>query len=311
MSTYVNGSDFCNLSRIDMSDTDRVVLAGRRGTGKTTSIKKAIADGLTAVWLVQSAKTLQQTLSAFVPQHLRNVLPDVEDVSSGDFPDFKFGDGSVIMIPKTFIVKARDTGVYCRGSIPRIIVSDEIIRTDGRYAFATEPEMIDDLAFTIGRTGEVPKIICAGNPAFPPNENNNPYSIAWNIDMLGEGVYTDKMGRKTMVLGTADCKDCFGERVGIDAETRTWSKHLSSGGQTFEVNGKFIRIVPICGGLYVGTARSGEICAVINGRYTPEAYAPAVCKFILECRTYHRKMLVVYDSFEAQLLFFALIKDRV
>lgn len=302
--------NFANYSSADLSSHDRFIFSGRRGTGKTTAIKKFIAEGHSAVWLCQSSKTVSLTIHNFVPPQLAKDLPPIEELTVEDFPTFKFGYGAVRVLPKTAIVNAKATGIYIGDSVPDLIVNDEIIRSDGRYAYTNEPEMVDDLAFTIGRTGKVPKILCACNPAFPPNENNNPYSIAWNVDLLGEGSYVDKKGLVTLVKGTADCSDCFGKKVGLDAEKRTWSAHLSTGGNTFEVNGKAIRVVMIGTGAYVGMAETGDICAVVNGRYTPEVYSTAVCKFILQCRMLHRKMLVVFDSFEAQLLFFEFIKDR-
>lgn len=299
--------DYLTVTDEDFVGVDRVVYAGRRGTGKSTAIKRYIAEGRTAIWLARSKARAAVFPSLFVPPATRGVLPMPEMVDGGDMPLFTFGEGAVRIVPYTMITAIRDTGVDVNGKQAEFIVSDEIIRTDGRY-IRNEPALLDDLAGTVGRSGDLPKIICACNPN-PSDPNANPYASAWFVNFGVEGVY--KHGNHaTRVIGTANCRDCFGKKIGVDpSPSDVWCAHLDHGGDVVTVNGAGIRVRWFKEWVYVGTAEGGDVL-MKDGVYSPTANTARGARFILACKQAHAEGSVVYDSFAAQMLFYALIRAK-
>ena len=307
MSELKSKCEFLRVTDNDFLGVDRVVYAGRRGTGKSTAIKTYIAEGHSVIWLARSKARAESFPALFVPPATRDILPTVEMVDGGDMPSFVFGRGAVRVVPYTMITAIRDTGVDVIGDQAEFIISDEIIRTDGRY-IRNEPHLIDDLAGTIGRSGNIPKIICACNPN-PSDPNANPYATAWFANFGVEGDYTHN-GSTTRVIGTANCKDCFGRPIGVDpASSDIWCAHLDHGGDVVCVNGGSIRVRWFRDWLYVGLADGGEVL-MKNGSYTPAASAVSGWRFIVACKQAHAEGTVLYDSFAAQMLFYALIRAK-
>ena len=307
LSELKNKCDFLRVAKQDFCGVDRVVYAGRRGTGKSTAIKAYIAEGHSVIWLARSKARAETLPTLFVPPATRDILPAVEMVDGGEMPCFTFGGGVVRIVPYTLITAIRDTGVDVNGKQAEYIVSDEIIRPDGRY-IRNEPHLIDDLAGTVGRSGDVPCIICACNPN-PSDPNANPYAAAWFANFGVEGDYTHD-GRKTRVIGTANCKDCFGKPIGFDpAPSDSWCAHLTSGGDVVSVNGQSIRVRWYRDWVYVGIAEGGEVL-MKNNSYSPTANTARGSRFILACKQAHAEGVVLYDSFAAQMVFYALIRAK-
>lgn len=309
MSESRSKCDFLAVSDEHLNGVDRVVYAGRRGTGKSTAIKRYISEGRRAIWMARTKDLARTFHTRFVTPATANILPEVELMSDGDLPEFGFGDGAVRVVPYTMITALRDTGIDVGGKQAQLIISDEIIRTDGRY-IRNEPKLLDDLAGTIGRSGDLPKIVCACNPN-PKDPSANPYSAAWFANFGVEGDY-EHDGLITRVIGTADCCDCFGRRIGVDPEpSDAWCAHLNSGGDVVGVNGGAIRVKWYRGWLYVGLAdpSEGEVF-MRNGVYSPIGSSARGVNFTVMCRQAHSEECVLYDSFEAQMLFYALIRVK-
>lgn len=308
MSAKSNKCDYLRVE-LDKIKTDRLVIAGRRGTGKSTGLKQMINEGAAVVWVVDTKELAQTLPGRFVPAATAKLLPVPEPVDAGDvYPLFRFGDGAVRVVTWRQIPQLRDTGLSVDDRQADAIIRDEVFRTDGAYQ-RNEPELLDDLAFTLGRSGKTPVIICAGNP---PERNATPYSFIWRCNVLNEGLYKHD-GLTTFVRGTADCKDCFGRVIGRDALTAVYARHLATGGTVVSVDNVNIRIRPVASGLYVGKA-DDELDAHIlmqRGRWTIEALSPKGTHFIMDCRKALDANKVVFDSFDAEVAFYRLLRVSV
>lgn len=283
--------------------TDRLALLGRRGTGKSTAVKKAIADrGLTVIWIARTKELAAGMADRFVPPAVADVLPKVEDYTPDVFPEWRLGDGWVRVVPIRSAAALRDTGIDVHGRQADLIVNDEAIRPDGLYA-RREPELLDDLAGTIGRSGKLPKIVIIGNPT----TNACPYAYAWRVNLLVEGVYEHK-GMSTEVIGTAGCKDCFGRKIGRDPEPVEYAAHLSDGGDVIVVNGCGLRVRWVNEWLYAGLADADGPVMMTEGRMSALSYRPAAIKLLLKLRASVDAGQVVYDSFEAQMRLYELLR---
>lgn len=293
--------------------TDRVFISGRRGTGKSTGLKQKIdSEAAPVIWITDTVG-LSETLPArFVPPAVAHLLPTPELVAGGDFPLFRFGSGAVRLITWRQIHKIRETGIDVDGKQAVAIIHDEAIRRDTAY-IRDEPYLLDDLAVTLGRSGVTPVIVVAGNPN--PYDggryaNANPYSFSWRVDILAEATYTHE-GRTTQVIGTADCKDCFGRAIGLDATKREYAPHLDAGGDLVSVDGVTLRIREIAGGVYVGLAGDEQATPLmVRGRLTADTFKAKTTRFLLACRRALDNDTVVFDSFEAQVAFYRLLNVR-
>lgn len=297
---------YYNFDSDSKAEADRVLIMGRRGTGKSTGVKKWVADGHFALFVAPTIKHAETLPSRFVPPAVKHLLPAVEEAEdeNGD-KQYKFGNGCFKVIAWSDILNIRDTGLSVADVQPEAVIHDEAIRVDGRYK-KEAPELLDDLAATLGRSGTMPKIVLIGNPI----DNNNPFSTHWRVDLLTEGVY-EYGGKSSKVVGTASCKDCFGRFIGVDASSKSkWVSHLSTGGEVVQVNGRFLRVRWVSGFLYCGTAEEGGEAFIVNNRYTALFYTPRGTKFVFECRQAYYNKKVVFDSFEAQLDFYLLINVK-
>ena len=301
-----NEKSYYDFNADSKSTADRILIMGRRGTGKSTGVKKWVAEGHFAVFVAPTIKHAETLPQRFVPPAVKHILPIVEDAEdeNGD-KQYKFGSGGFKVIAWSDILNIRDTGLSVAGVQPEVIIHDEAIRADGRYK-REAPELLDDLAVTLGRSGTMPKIVLIGNPI----DNNNPFSTHWRVDILTAGEY-ESNGRPSKVVGTYDCKDCFGKPIGVDASTSVkWVSHLSTGGDVVQVNGRFLRVRWVSGFLYCGTADYGGEAFIVNNRYTALFYTPRGTKFVFECRQAYYSKKVLFDSFEAQLDFYLLINVK-
>lgn len=292
--------------RLDKVKTDRVIVAGRRGTGKSTGTKLCIAeDGARVLWCVRTKSLAKGLADRFVPPKVKDVLPEPELLPSDpEFPLFKFGSGAVQTIPLTMVTALRDTGISVDGYQADAIMLDECFPPDGRYK-RDEPLLLDDLAGTVGRSGVMPPIICLGNPI----SNKNPYAYLWRASVITEGVYFDG-SRTTEVKGTAACRDCFGKTIGFDAASSVYAAHLDSGGDVVTVNGRGLRVRQVKSWLYVGLADPSEVVLMHHGHYTPYALTGAGTRFILQCKQGLFSDRCVFDSFDAELTFYELMRAR-
>ena len=282
------------------------MISGRRGTGKSTGWKICVAEGANFIVCTRT-KALARTLPGrIVPPTLSNKLPVPEVLIDGDedSPLFKFGDGCVKVVSLGAVSSIRDTGVSVDGKQADAILLDEFRPTNGRY-LRNEPLLLDDLAATVGRSGKIPPVIVIGNP----ESNKNPYSYLWRVNTLAEGIYTHN-GATTEVVGTSDCRDCFGRKIGTDATASVYAEHLTKGGDVITVDGHSIRVRQIGGWLYVGLADREGVRLMYKGTYTPTALTSAGTKFILECKQSMYDDKVVFDSFEAQMIFYELLRAR-
>ena len=298
--------DFYRLGEIV---TDRLFISGRRGTGKSTGIKAAVAglndlypDGLRVIWLARTKELAASMPDRFVPPAVAGVLPVPSEISTETFPQFCFGRGAVRVLPIRSIPSVRDTGVDVGGAQADAIICDEAIRPDGVY-IRNEPLLIDDLAETIGRNGTLPRIIVAGNPI----TNTCPYAYQWRVNLLAEGIYSHK-GRTTQVVGTKDCRDCFGKRIGIDADAVEYAEHLDSSGDVVTVNGTGLRLLFVRGWLYAGLAEPSQHILMRNGRMTQYALMPKASRLLRDVMTCVDRDAVVFDSFEAQMRLYELLR---
>jgi hypothetical protein len=290
--------------RLDKIVTDRLLVAGRRGTGKSTGTKLCVAeDGARVLWCTRT-KTLSKRLpDRFVPPKVRGILPDPERLPSDpDYPLFKFGRGAVQTLPLTMVTAMRDTGISVDGYQADAIILDECFPPDGRYK-RDEPLLLDDLAGTVGRSGTMPPIICLGNPI----SNRNPYAYQWHVNVLSEGCY-EFNGRTTEVKGTAACRDCFGKAIGVDASPAVYAAHLDQGGDVVTVNGKGLRVRAVGSWLYVGTADVSPVIMMHRGHYTPQALTGDGTRFLLHCKQALFSDCCVFDSFDAELTFYELMR---
>lgn len=285
--------------------TDRLIIAGRRGTGKSTGVKLDVASGIPVVWVVDTNELAASLWQRFVPPAVAYMLPAPKPIDDKLAPVFDFGQGRVRVVTWRQIKTLRDTGVDVGGMQAAAIIRDEAFRTDGLY-MRGEPELLDDLAGTLGRSGKLPKIVVIGNP----RSNAQPYSYTWHVNILAEGLYTAGDGLTTQVRGTADCADCFGRKIGVDASTAEYCKTLNSGGQTVNVNGTALRIRELYGRLYVGHADEGAITLLARDRWTTDALRPAGTRFLMRCRRFYDDDMVVYDSFDSELAFYRLLRLR-
>lgn len=278
-------------------ECDRLLIMGRRGTGKSTGVKKWLCEGKTAVYIVSTQKNAVGFGQRFVHPSVKHILPEVEACEEG----YKFGTGAFAVVCWSDILNIRDTGLSVAGKVPDIIVHDEAIRVDGRYKH-NAPELLDDLAGTLGRSGRLPKIVIIGNPI----NNANPFSTHWRLNCLVEGEYISN-GKKSVVVGTADCTDCFGRPVGVDASSGSaYVKHLSNGGSVVTIESRGLRVRQVAGCLYVGTAEACGPVFVKNGRYTSAFYRPGGTEFVYNCRQAYYDGRVLFDSFDAELDFYLL-----
>ena len=277
---------------------DRLLIMGRRGTGKSTGVKVWLSEGHTAVYVTTTQKHAVNFANSFVHPTVSNILPSVEVCEEREF---KFGRGVFKVICWSDILNIRDTGLSVANTVPEVIIHDEAIRVDSRYR-TNAPELLDDLAGTLGRSGKPPKIVLIGNPI----NNINPYSTHWRVNVLVEGSYTNN-GKTSVVVGTAKCDDCFGKKVGVDAAAQSpWCKHLNSGGSVVKVNGRGLRLRSVSGWLYVGTAPPEGEAFVVNNRYTARFYTPSGTDFVYKARQAFYDNKVLFDSFEAELDFYLL-----
>lgn len=289
--------NFYNFATDSRRECDRLLIMGRRGTGKSTGVKRWLSEGKTAVYVVATQKAAASFAHRFVNPAVAHLLPKVEDGEEG----CKFGAGAFAVISWSDIPNIRDTGLSVAGKIPDIIVHDEAIRVDGRYKHGA-PELLDDLAGTLGRTGRPPKIVVIGNPI----NNTNPFSTHWRLNCLVEGEYQYN-GKKSVVVGTADCVDCFGKPIGVDAASgNIYTKHLCTGGTVVVVESRGLRVRQIGGCLYAGVAEPQGTVFVKNGRYTSAFYRPGGTEFVYNCRQAYYEGRVVFDSFTAELDFYLL-----
>lgn len=278
-------------------ECDRLLIMGRRGTGKSTGVKKWLCEGKTAVYIVSTQKNASGFGQRFVHPSVKHILPEVEACEEG----YKFGSGAFAVVCWSDILNIRDTGLSVAGKVPDIIVHDEAIRVDGRYKH-NAPELLDDLAGTLGRTGRLPKIVIIGNPI----NNANPFSTHWRLNCLVEGEYIYN-GKKSVVVGTAYCTDCFGRPVGVDASPGSaYVKHLSGGGTVVTIESRGLRVRQVADCLYVGTAEACGPVFVKNGRYTSAFYRPGGTEFVYNCRQAYYDGRVLFDSFDAELDFYLL-----
>lgn len=298
---------FAELSDRDLYGCDRYIYSGRRGTGKSTAIKRWIASGKHVVWIAATKVRSSQTPRWFVPPAVAHLLPEVEQTVEGDTPEFRFGNGHVVVLPRSMIEGVRDTGLSVDGKQAQAIVCDELIKVSGRYV-RNEPLLLDDLAGTLGRSGERPIIIGACNPT-PERENAQPYAYKWRADFSCEGDYEDKNHFITRIRGTGDCDDCFNLKIGVDATEKTWATHLETGGTVVSVNGESIRCRGFYGWFYVGLAEGGD-ALMDRDRYTALANTGIGMRFITELRQAFDERRVVFDSFEAQMRFYELIRAK-
>lgn len=292
-----------------LEGVDRVAIMGRRGTGKSVGVKQAIADGLRALWIVDSKGTARDFPADFVKPNEADVLPAVELVDgSPDSPQFRFGAGYVRVMALSAVVPARQHGAIVVDGQANVIIQDEVIRVDGRYPRACA-SLLDDLAGTVGRTGVLPKIVVLGNPI----DNDNPYSWTWRINTTAAGIYEDDSGKLTRVIGTSDCRDCFGRRIGIDAvDAPIYADRVNVGGVVVIVNGRALRIIDVKGWIYAGdaVATGDEPVLVDHDRLTHAALTGRGCKLIVRCRDAAHRRQVVYSSFNAELIFSELLGRR-
>lgn len=298
--------DYFKLSPSLYSDVDRLVIAGRRGTGKSTGVKMAIAEGLHVLVIARTKRLSSTVYRRYVPPAVSSVLPEISEVDDSieDMPQWRFGEGAVRAVPVRAIPDIRETGVDVYGRQADLIINDEALRTDGAYV-PKEPDLLDDLAATVGRSGKLPKIIIIGNP----KDNKNPYSYTWRADVCTEGIYT-RQGMTTRVVGTADCRDCFNRKIGIDAGASTWAPHIDRGGAVYTVNGEGVRLMWYKGWLYCGTADPSDKVLMVDGRYTGEATRARGMKYLLMLRDAEDSGKVVYDSFAAQMILYTLLRLR-
>lgn len=298
---------------IDRS-VDRLAICGRRGTGKSVALRKLVASGVRAVWVTKT-KTQARTLpDRFIAPASAELLPEVEVIEGGDFPLFAFGSGKVRVVSFSSIAGLRDTGISVDGQQADVIIRDEVFPRDGMY-YRNEPGLLDDLAGTLGRSGRRPAIIIVGNPPATATSrdqaNAQPYSYLWRIDVLNEGVYTDADGFTTRVQGTADCRDCFGRIIGLDAAHREYAPMLTTGGTLLTVNGRTIRVRAITDGyLYVGPADGDGLVLMRNNRYTQLTLTPDVSRYLIRLRVAHDNDKIVYANYESQLTLFELLRLR-
>ena len=305
MSENPKSCDWSRL-RLDRITTDRYILAGRRGTGKSTGAKLAAAeDGARVIWCVRTKTLARGIAGRFVAPAVRHVLPQPEPIDSDpDMPLFTFGRGAVQVVPLTMITALRDTGISVDSHQEDAIILDECFPPDARYK-RDEPQLLDDLAATVGRSGVIPPVICIGNPV----SNKNPYSYTWRVNVLSEGIYTHD-SISTEVKGTADCCDCFGRRIGVDAGQTLYAAHLDNGGDVVTVNGRGLRVRSIRSWLYVGLADPTGTVLMRRGSYTPESLTSAGTRFLLECKQALYSDRCIFDSFEAEMIFYELTRAR-
>ena len=294
---------YCEIEDPARIQTDRLLIAGRRGTGKSTGAKQMIARGHKVIWCARTKGLARSLPSRFVPPAVADVLPEVEDrPSDADMPLFGFGQGVVRVVPLSAVPSIRDTGIDVDGSQAEAIILDEALAPGVRY-LRGEPKLLDDLAETIGRSGSIPPIIVIGNPI----TNACPYAYIWRCNVLAEGVYLCD-DRTTEVRGTSECRDCFGRRIGIDAKPPAYAAHLDRGGDVVEVNGRSIRVIEISGRLYVGAASDPDVTLMARGRYTPDALTGPGSKFLARLTDAYLRDLLIFDSFESELTCYELLK---
>lgn len=280
---------------------DRLLVMGRRGTGKSTAVKRWIADGHTAVYVVATQKQAAAFARRFVHPNTAHILPQVEECEA----EYKFGSGAFAVASWSDILNIRDTSLSVAGTVPEVIIHDEAIRVDGRYK-QSAPELLDDLAGTLGRSGTPPKVVVVGNPL----NNINPYSTHWRLNCLAEGEYRHA-GKVSVVVGTAECRDCFGRRIGIDATAAGgYVPHLSHGGVVVTVEERGLRLRVVGNILYVGVADPGGECFIRDARYTSAFYTTGGTNFIYKCRQAYYDGRVAFDSFDAELDFYLLTNVR-
>ena len=311
MSTSSSISDYLQVLTEHLDSVDRVIYSGRRGTGKSTGLKLWIAGGRRVIWVARSKRVAPDIPSRFVPPAVADVLPPVELLDDGVLPMFGLGDGVVRVVPITAVSEIRDTGVDVDGCQAEAIVVDELIRPDGRYV-RREPELVDDLAGTVGRSGTRPVIIGACNPPDPPYTNAHPYAYTWHVNVGAEGVY-QRDGYTTRVIGTAHCRSCFdgsSARLGWDPTPEAWAPHLDRGGDVVYVDGVGLRCRTVGGGLYVGLTDDPGTSLMHSGVYAPAAVSGRGSHFLAQCKQMLVEERVVYDSFDAQLTFYKLLRLR-
>lgn len=305
MSDHLKSCDNWYRLQLHRITTDRLLISGRRGTGKSTGAKRVVSeDGASVLWIART-KPLAHTLpSRFVPPAVSHILPQPELMPSDpDAPLFRFGGGKVQVVPMTMITAIRDTGISVDGRQADAVILDECFPPTGAYK-RDEPLLLDDLAATVGRSGSIPPVVVIGNPI----SNHNPYAYKWHVDVFGEGVY-EYDGRSTEVQGTSGCCDCFGRQIGQDAVRRVYAQHLTSGGDVVTVNGRGLRVREVGSGwLYVGSAEPGENVLMQRDRYTPVSLSTTGTRFLLRCKTAAYADRVVYDNYDSELLFGELLR---
>lgn len=280
---------------------DRLLLNGRRGTGKTTAVKKYIAEQPSAVlWACRSKAVAEKLSERFVQPAVASILPETEPI--GDCV-FSFGRSIVRAVALSEFDKLRDENPSVCGELVDLIIHDEYIRQrDGGY-IRHEPELHDDLAFTCGRGGKIPQLILIGNPV----NNRNPYAYKWRANMLVEGDYSEN-GRVSRVIGTSDCRDCFGATIGVDAvRDAVYQPFTLTGGRSFTVNGRSITVQILSAGVAVCKSGSGEE-VMYNDLYMPRFYTPKIQRYFDRLKEAVYRGKVVYDSFDAELTLYDLLR---
>lgn len=278
------------------------MICGRRGTGKSTGVKLAVVDGLHLIYVYRTKDAASSMPDRILPPAVRELFPEPEIVETGRRPQLRLGDGAIRALPIVDVKALRDTGIDVDGHEADGIVLDEAF-VPGAAFVRSEPDLLVDLAGTIGRSGKTPPVIVIGNPI----SNANPYSYAWRVNVLAEGLYHHN-GRTTRVIGTANCKDCFGRRIGQDATSEVYADHLDRGGTVLTVNGRGLRIREIGGWMYAGCANAGDNVVMQRGIYTPLSLTSRVSRFIGLLGQAQLEDRIVFDSFEAQMRLYELLR---
>lgn len=281
----------------------RVLIGGRRGTGKTTGVKAAIAsDGWSALWVCQSLTSMPAAISEFTPPAVRDVLPEL--VETEDVGVFRFGEGLIRFVSLTAVKALRATGASCGARLVDHLIVDEIVHPDGVY-WRQEARAVDDIAATCGRGGILPLVICMYNP---PKDNLNPYSQTWKVDLRAVGDYEDEDGGISRVISTASCRSCFEKKIGEDPHVRKYTQTLHSGGFCVMVDGVGLRLRRLSGGWwYVGQAEDGELW-LADGLWTAASRSKRAIGLRGDVVDAWLRNQIVYDSYRAELAFGQLIR---
>lgn len=306
--TSKNTFDYFKIDDEQLADVDRLLVNGRRGTGKSTGVKLWIASGKRVVWMQRTKDLTTMTPQFFVPPAVADVLPAPEEISGGSYPLFRFGDGLVQCFPIRAADALKQTGVSVGDYQADAIIHDEYIRTDGLY-IRNEPEALDTFAGTAGRSGVMPPIICLGNPLIG-GSNRCPYAHSWRVNLDVVGIYEDRQGRVSRVVSTADCCDCYGKIVGVDAGASRYCEHLSTGGFVVRCDDLYLRIRLIGRGCCVCLADPVPDAPVwyARGRWSYQALTHNALKTLQRLRQIDAEGTAVFDCFEAEAAFYKLIK---